>query len=121
MPYSQDPPDPPDAASTSFKFYPYGYTLKKLSGNGIVGATNGSIGAFSYGNPALLNLHNKIDFIAIDIEGAEFKAFNGMKKILQLNSNLKIFTEQLECCYYKNLQPLWQKDNFDKRAKYEME
>jgi hypothetical protein len=40
-----------------------------------------------------LNLHNKIDFIKIDIEGAEFKAFNGMKKILQLNSNLKIFTE----------------------------
>ena len=35
--------------------------------------------------------------------------------------NLKIFTEQLECCYYKNLQPLWQKDNFDKRAKYEVE
>jgi len=60
MPYSQDPPDPPDAASTSLKFYPYGYTLKKLSGNGIVGVTNGSIGAFSYGNPALLNLHNKI-------------------------------------------------------------
>ena len=40
-----------------------------------------------------LNLHNKIDFIKIDIEGAEFKAFNGMKKILQLNSDLKIFTE----------------------------
>ena len=40
-----------------------------------------------------LNLHNKIDFIKIDIEGAEFKAFNGMKKILQSNSNLKIFTE----------------------------
>ena len=35
--------------------------------------------------------------------------------------NLKIFAEQLECCYYKNLQPLWQKDNFDKRAKYDLE
>ena len=32
--------------------------------------------------------------------------------------NLKNFNERLECCYYKNLQPLWQKDNFDKGAKY---
>ena len=35
--------------------------------------------------------------------------------------NLKNFNEQLECCYYKNLQPLWQKDNFEKGSKYEME
>ena len=39
------------------------------------------------------NLLKKIDFIKIDIEGSEFKAFNGMKKILELNDNLKIFTE----------------------------
>ena len=39
------------------------------------------------------NLLKKIDFIKIDIEGSEFRAFNGMKKILGLNNNLKIFTE----------------------------
>ena len=39
------------------------------------------------------NLLKKIDFIKIDIEGSEFRAFNGMKKILELNNNLKIFTE----------------------------
>ena len=33
--------------------------------------------------------------------------------------NLKNINEQFECCYYKNLQPLWQKDNFDKGSKYE--
>ena len=32
--------------------------------------------------------------------------------------DLRILKEQLECCYYKNLQPLWQKDNFDKGATY---
>ena len=39
------------------------------------------------------NLLKKIDFIKIDVEGSEFRAFNGMKKILGLNNNLKIFTE----------------------------
>ena len=39
------------------------------------------------------DLLKKIDFIKIDIEGSEFRAFNGMKKILELNNNLKIFTE----------------------------
>ena len=39
------------------------------------------------------NLLKKIDFIKIDVEGSEFRAFNGMKKILELNNNLKIFTE----------------------------
>ena len=34
--------------------------------------------------------------------------------------NLKNINEQFECCYYKNLQPLWQKDNFDKGSKYEI-
>lgn len=33
--------------------------------------------------------------------------------------NLKNINEQFECCYYKNLQPLWQKDNFDKGSNYE--
>ena len=32
--------------------------------------------------------------------------------------DLRILKEQLECCYYKNLQPLWQKDNLDKGATY---
>ena len=31
--------------------------------------------------------------------------------------NLKNLNEQLECCHYKNLQPLWQKDNFKKGSK----
>ena len=70
IPYSQDPPDPPDAVTTvaSIKTYPWGLTMNKLSGSGTVGVTNGSIGAFSYGNPALLNLHDKItmEFSAYD-------------------------------------------------------
>ena len=32
--------------------------------------------------------------------------------------DLRILKEQLECCYYKNLQPLWQRDNLDKGATY---
>jgi len=39
------------------------------------------------------NLLNKISFIKIDIEGAEFLALSGMKEILKLNKNIKIFTE----------------------------
>ena len=36
---------------------------------------------------------DKISFIKMDIEGAEFLALNGMKEILKLNKNIKIFTE----------------------------
>ena len=57
MPYSQDPPDPPDI---SVYLHIWGYTFNQLSGSGIASVIDGSIGAFSYGNPALLNLHNKI-------------------------------------------------------------
>ena len=39
------------------------------------------------------NLLNKISFIKMDIEGAEFLALNGMKEILKLNKNIKLFTE----------------------------
>ena len=39
------------------------------------------------------NLLDKISFIKMDIEGAEFLALNGMKEILKLNKNIKIFTE----------------------------
>ena len=39
------------------------------------------------------NLLNKISFIKMDIEGAEVLALSGMKKILKLNKNIKIFTE----------------------------
>ena len=39
------------------------------------------------------NLLNKISFIKMDIEGAEFLALSGMKEILKLNKNIKIFTE----------------------------
>ena len=39
------------------------------------------------------NLLNKISFIKMDIEGAEFLALDGMKEILKLNQNIKIFTE----------------------------
>ena len=36
---------------------------------------------------------DKINFIKMDIEGAEFKALQGMKSILKLNKNLMILTE----------------------------
>ena len=39
------------------------------------------------------NLLDKISFIKMDIEGAEFLALNGMKEILKLNKNIKLFTE----------------------------
>ena len=39
------------------------------------------------------NLLDKISFIKMDIEGAEFLALDGMKEILKLNQNIKIFTE----------------------------
>jgi len=60
MPYSQDPPDPLTKVSSSVHLGIWGYTFNQLSGNGIASVIDGSIGAFSYGNPALLNLHNKI-------------------------------------------------------------
>ena len=60
MMLSQDPPDAVSKVGTSVQLNIWGYTFNQLSGSGIVGAINGSIGAFSYGNPALLNLHDKI-------------------------------------------------------------
>jgi len=39
------------------------------------------------------DINNKIDFIKIDIEGAEIDAINGMSKILQNNKDLKILIE----------------------------
>ena len=39
------------------------------------------------------NLLDKISFMKMDIEGAEFLALNGMKEILKLNKNIKLFTE----------------------------
>ena len=39
------------------------------------------------------NLLDKISFIKMDIEGSEFLALSGMKEILKLNKNIKIFTE----------------------------
>ncbi len=39
------------------------------------------------------NLIDKINFIKIDVEGAEPRALSGMKKILKESKNLKIFTE----------------------------
>ena len=38
-------------------------------------------------------LLDKISFIKMDVEGAEFLALSGMKEILKLNKNIKIFTE----------------------------
>ena len=38
-------------------------------------------------------LLDKISFIIMDVEGAEFLALSGMKEILKLNKNIKIFTE----------------------------
>lgn len=43
------------------------------------------------------NIKEKIDFIKMDIEGAEIKALIGAKKILKNNQNLKL----LLCCYHK--------------------
>ena len=40
-----------------------------------------------------LNLEEKINFIKIDVEGAEPKVLEGSKNILEKNDNLKIFTE----------------------------
>ncbi|EPA05162.1 FkbM family methyltransferase [Candidatus Nitrosarchaeum limnium] len=40
-----------------------------------------------------LNLTDKINFIKIDVEGAEFRALNGMNMILKQSKHLKIFTE----------------------------
>ena len=39
------------------------------------------------------NLLAKISFMKMDIEGAEFLALDGMKEILKLSQNIKIFTE----------------------------
>ena len=47
------------------------------------------------------NLLNKISFIKMDIEGAEFLALNGMKEILKLNKNIKLFTE-IEISYLED-------------------
>lgn len=40
-----------------------------------------------------LNLIDKINFIKIDVEGAELGVFHGMEKILHESENLKIFSE----------------------------
>ena len=40
-----------------------------------------------------LNLDEKVNFIKIDVEGAEPKVLDGSKKILEKNEYLKIFTE----------------------------
>lgn len=40
-----------------------------------------------------LNLVSKVNFIKIDVEGAEPKVLEGSKKILENNNHLKIFTE----------------------------
>lgn len=40
-----------------------------------------------------LNLVSKVNFIKIDVEGAEPKVLEGSKKILENNNLLKIFTE----------------------------
>ena len=40
-----------------------------------------------------LNLTDKINFIKIDVEGAEFRVLNGMNIILKQSKHLKIFTE----------------------------
>jgi len=39
------------------------------------------------------NLTDKINFIKIDVEGAEYNVFNGMKSVIAQSKNLKIFTE----------------------------
>ena len=39
------------------------------------------------------NYDGKIDFIKMDIQGAELAAFYGMKKILDRNKNISVFTE----------------------------
>ena len=85
MMLSQDPPDPPDAVSkvgTSVQLNIWGYTFNQLSGSGIVGAINGSIGAFSYGNPALLSLHDKITI--------EFSAYDESTENIYPNIKAKI-------------------------------
>lgn len=40
-----------------------------------------------------INLLHKINFVKVDVEGAEYLVFNGMKKILSDNKKIKIFTE----------------------------
>jgi len=40
-----------------------------------------------------LDLTDKIDFVKIDVEGAELGVFKGMEKILNESKNLKIFSE----------------------------
>ena len=40
-----------------------------------------------------LNLTNKINFVKIDVEGAEFNVLSGMDNILKQSKNLKLFTE----------------------------
>jgi len=39
------------------------------------------------------NKEDKVDFILMDIEGSEAKAFEGMKKVLRKNKKVKILTE----------------------------
>lgn len=39
------------------------------------------------------NYHRKINVVKIDVEGAEFKVFRGMRSLIRKNPNLIIFTE----------------------------
>jgi len=40
-----------------------------------------------------INFLNRINFVKVDVEGAEFFVFDGMRKILNQNKEIKIFTE----------------------------
>lgn len=44
------------------------------------------------------NYNGKIDWIKIDIEGAELSALHGMTSLLEKNKNIKIITELATCC-----------------------
>ena len=79
------------------KCYAYDGTIKCLpKNNDKIKFINKNIGNLN--TKHLTNLHDIIDtnddiFIKMDIEGAEFLALNGMKEILKLNKNIKLFTE----------------------------